>query len=239
MTTDHTSSPHPASPAGAMSGRFSPVAISGVHINFTKLADQTAAMFALAIPQDRTERILLDAIGATGLVDVCFATELLSFEQDTTGVHLRTRTADTETTLADVRIDPELDRTDEWPTILDHRGIVVGIRFGDQVWRIIEQAVDERLSGPALDDHIVTLAQELFGPGSVEVLWRSAYHKHERCAHRFRHGRITLAGDAGHLNSPAGGQGMNSGIQDAHNLAWKLPAVVTIPDADVDALLES
>ncbi|MGH3934892.1 MAG: FAD-dependent monooxygenase [Pseudonocardiaceae bacterium] len=74
---------------------------------------------------------------------------------------------------------------------------------------------------------------------SVEVLWRSIYHKHERRAHRFRDGRITLAGDAGHLNSPAGGQGMNSGLQDAHNLAWKLTTAVTHLAADADALLES
>ena len=67
----------------------------------------------------------------------------------------------------------------------------------------------------------------------------SIYHKHQRCAHRFRQGRVLLAGDAGHLNSPAGGQGMNSGIQDAHNLAWKLAAAVTNPDADTEALLES
>ena len=244
-----------------------------LHVNFTKLADETASMFALALPQDRTERLLLDAVEATGLVDVRFATELLGFEQDTTDVRLRTRTGHTETTqttsylvgadgahsrvrgqlgvelagktyptqalLADVRIDPALDRTDEWPTILNHRGIVVAIRFGNRVWRIIEQAVDERLNGPALDEHIVTLAQHLFGPGSVEILWHSVYHKHERRAHRFRYGRITLAGDAGHLNSPAGGQGMNSGIQDAHNLVWKLAAAAAHPAADSDALLES
>ncbi|MGH3914333.1 MAG: FAD-dependent monooxygenase [Pseudonocardiaceae bacterium] len=244
-----------------------------LHVNFTKLADETAAMFALAIPQDRTETILLAAVEATGLVDVRFATELLGFEQDSTGVRIRIRCGGTETTemasylvgadgahsrvrdqlgvelagktyptqalLADVRIDAKLDRTDEWPTILDHRGIVVGIRFGDRVWRIIEQAVDDRLSGPALHDHIIDLTQELFGPGSVEVIWRSVYHKHKRCAHRFRYGRIILAGDAGHLNSPAGGQGMNSGIQDAHNMAWKLSAAATDPTADADALLES
>ena len=244
-----------------------------LHINFTKLADETAAMFALAIPQDHTERILLRAVEATGLVDVRFATELLGFEHDTTRVRLHTRTGHTEITetagylvgadgahssvraqlgvelagktyptqalLADVRINPEHDRTDEWPTILNHRGIVVGIRFGDRIWRIIEQAVDEHLADQALPDHIVGLAQELFGAGPVEVLWRSIYHKHERRAHRFRHGQALLAGDAGHLNSPAGGQGMNSGIQDAHNLAWKLAAAVTHPAADADALLES
>lgn len=62
-----------------------------LHVNFTKLVDQTAAPFALAIPQDRTERILLDAVEATGLVDVRFGTKLLGFGQDNTGVRVRTR----------------------------------------------------------------------------------------------------------------------------------------------------
>ncbi|MBV8349283.1 MAG: FAD-dependent monooxygenase, partial [Mycolicibacterium sp.] len=81
------------------------------------------------------------------------------------GIELAGKTYPTQALLADVRIDADLDRTDEWPTLLNHRGIVVGIRFGNRVWRIIEQAVDERLSGPALRDHIVKLAEELFGPG--------------------------------------------------------------------------
>ncbi len=89
--------------------------------------------------------------------------------RDQLGIELTGKTYPTQAMLADVRIDPDLDRTDEWPTILNHRGIVVGIRFGERVWRIIEQAVDESLSEPALHDHIVKLAVELFGPGSVEV----------------------------------------------------------------------
>jgi 2-polyprenyl-6-methoxyphenol hydroxylase-like FAD-dependent oxidoreductase len=50
---------------------------------------------------------------------------------------------------------------------------------------------------------------------------------HTRLADRFRSGRCLLAGDAGHVYSPIGGQGMNGGIQDAHNLAWKLGLVAT------------
>lgn len=244
-----------------------------LHIDFTKLADDTSAMFTLAISQDRTERVLLDAVEETGLVEVRFDTEVLAVEQDGSAVRLRTRTGGAERTetveylvaadgahstvrgalgvelvgktyptramLADVRIAPDHDRTDEWPTLLGHRGIVVGIRFGDRVWRIIEQAVDETLDAQALHDHIVALAQELFGPGPVEVVWHSVYRKHERRAPRFRYGRILLAGDAAHLNSPAGGQGMNSGVQDAHNLAWKLAAAVRDPGVHGDALLES
>ncbi|MFD2261251.1 FAD-dependent monooxygenase [Lacibacterium aquatile] len=56
--------------------------------------------------------------------------------------------------------------------------------------------------------------------------WFSTYHVHHRVAESFRVGRVFLAGDAGHIHSPAGGQGMNTGIGDAMNLAWKLSAVV-------------
>src|SRR5713226_5853523 len=56
--------------------------------------------------------------------------------------------------------------------------------------------------------------------------WFSTYRIHHRCAERFRNGRCFLLGDAAHVHSPAGGQGMNTGLQDAYNLAWKLALVV-------------
>lgn len=55
-----------------------------------------------------------------------------------------------------------------------------------------------------------------------KVNWFSTYHVHHRIAENFQQGRIFIAGDAGHIHSPAGGQGMNTGIGDAVNLAWKL-----------------
>ncbi len=58
------------------------------------------------------------------------------------------------------------------------------------------------------------------------VHWFSTYRVHHRVASRFRHGRIFLLGDAAHVHSPVGGQGMNTGIGDAVNLAWKLAAVL-------------
>ncbi|MBV8996424.1 MAG: FAD-dependent monooxygenase [Pseudonocardiales bacterium] len=57
-------------------------------------------------------------------------------------------------------------------------------------------------------------------------VWRSRFRVHHRMAERFRAGRVFLTGDAGHIHSPAGGQGMNTGIQDAWNLAWKLALVM-------------
>lgn len=59
-----------------------------------------------------------------------------------------------------------------------------------------------------------------------EVHWFSTYHVHHRVAGRFRSGRLFLLGDAAHIHSPVGGQGMNTGIGDAVNLGWKLAAVL-------------
>lgn len=55
--------------------------------------------------------------------------------------------------------------------------------------------------------------------------WSSLWRANIRLADRYREGRVFLAGDAAHIHSPAGGQGMNTGIQDAYNLGWKLAAV--------------
>jgi 2-polyprenyl-6-methoxyphenol hydroxylase-like FAD-dependent oxidoreductase len=57
-------------------------------------------------------------------------------------------------------------------------------------------------------------------------LWFSTYHIHHRAAERFRDRRCFLLGDAAHIHSPAGAQGMNTGLQDAYNLGWKLALVV-------------
>lgn len=60
----------------------------------------------------------------------------------------------------------------------------------------------------------------------TSVNWFSTYRVHHRVTERFRVGRVLLAGDAAHVHSPAGGQGMNTGIGDAINLAWKLADVL-------------
>jgi len=70
-----------------------------------------------------------------------------------------------------------------------------------------------------------------------ECSWFSSYRIHHRCAERFRDRRCFLLGDAAHVHSPAGGQGMNTGLQDAYNLGWKL-ALVVKGQADA-ALLDS
>jgi hypothetical protein len=65
-------------------------------------------------------------------------------------------------------------------------------------------------------------------PGGVlrDFGWRSYFRAHLRQAERYHVGRVFLAGDAAHVQSPAGGQGMNTGLQDAYNLGWKLGLVL-------------
>jgi 2-polyprenyl-6-methoxyphenol hydroxylase-like FAD-dependent oxidoreductase len=71
------------------------------------------------------------------------------------------------------------------------------------------------------------------------VTWASAYHMNARLADRYRVGRVFLIGDAAHIHPPTGGQGLNTSIQDAYNLGWKLAAVVNgAPDALLDSYEE-
>jgi 2-polyprenyl-6-methoxyphenol hydroxylase-like FAD-dependent oxidoreductase len=70
----------------------------------------------------------------------------------------------------------------------------------------------------------------------TSATWLSIYRVNVRMVSDYRRGRVLLAGDAAHVHSPAGGQGMNTGIQDAYNLGWKLGAVLA---GAPDELLES
>ena len=75
-------------------------------------------------------------------------------------------------------------------------------------------------------DDINTRVMEWMPIQVARVNWFSTYHVHHRVAERFRQGRAFLVGDAAHIHSPVGGQGMNTGIGDAVNLAWKLAWVM-------------
>src|SRR5215475_4429205 len=88
--------------------------------------------------------------------------------------------------------------------------------------RLVGTVSDKALT----QDEINTLVMEWMPLKVARVNWFSTYHVHHRVADRFRTGRAFLLGDAAHIHSPVGGQGMNTGIGDAVNLAWKLAAVL-------------
>jgi 4,5-epoxidase len=100
---------------------------------------------------------------------------------------------------------------------------------GADLWRIL---VPEPEGAAADDRHalLLRLLTERTGlPASLVTgfEWTSAFRIHRRLADTYRAGRVLLAGDAAHIHSPFGGQGMNTGLGDAENLAWKLALVDT------------
>ncbi|MFJ8589181.1 FAD-dependent oxidoreductase [Streptomyces sp. NPDC093595] len=115
--------------------------------------------------------------------------------------------------------------------------------FGDGWFRVMgwdrdRQAAD---SEPVGLDEIRGIARRALGSdfGMHDARWISRFHSDERQVPAYRTGRVFLAGDAAHVHSPAGGQGMNTGLQDAANLSWKLAAVLRGEAADPEALLDS
>ncbi|MEU1553694.1 FAD-dependent monooxygenase [Streptomyces scabiei] len=99
--------------------------------------------------------------------------------------------------------------------------------FGDRAYSVVVPAegIADRAQPPALDDfrrQLRAVAGTDFGVHSPR--WLSRFGDATRLAERYRVGRVLLAGDAAHIHPPAGGQGLNLGVQDAFNLGWKLAA---------------
>jgi 2-polyprenyl-6-methoxyphenol hydroxylase-like FAD-dependent oxidoreductase len=91
-------------------------------------------------------------------------------------------------------------------------------------------------SGELREDDVRALVHREFGVGYTTSAWFATYRLHHRLAARFRQGPCFLAGDAAHIHSPVGAQGMNTGLQEAHNLACALADVLVrgMPDARLD-----
>ncbi len=132
--------------------------------------------------------------------------------------------------LADVRAESSLPKNEVHLFFSDH-GIFALFPFRGDRARIIAnippESREQNLPEPTLDD-IARIAAER-GPRDLKIsdaVWISRFHISHRKVASFRKLRVFLAGDAAHIHSPAGGQGMNTGIQDSFNLGWKLALVM-------------
>jgi len=150
------------------------------------------------------------------------------------------RTIPTTFLLADVELAGAPDRNAGHFYSID--GKLAGlIPFGDKWWRVVStrEPGDPRTEAPRLPEIRDALRDLDLGELTPSnPIWLSAFRIQERRAERFHLGRTLLLGDAAHIHSPAGGQGMNIGIQDAYNLGWKI-ALICGGASDWRSLLDS
>lgn len=135
------------------------------------------------------------------------------------------------TLLADIRADWPLSRTGS-TAVLGRDGMLAVMPLPGGVWRLFAPAPAD-FPAEADDEQVLQVCRQAvqreLGQSAESITavdWVSLFRIHRRLADRYRNGRMLLAGDAAHIHSPTGGQGMNTGIGDAENLGWKLGMVI-------------
>jgi len=218
--------------------------------------------YALMVPQSVTEAVLLDRLTALGgrvlrpYTVVGLDGDVVTFAGGETlraryvvgadGMRSAVRSLagigfgaddDGESfTLADIRVNSDLPH-DEVILFFSRAGMLVWAPLPDGSIRLVAQ-VDDAPEHPTPDylQRLLDTRGAAADPVVVtEVVWGSRFRVHHRVADRFRAGAVLLAGDAGHVHSPAGGQGMNLGLQDAVALGNALAAVLAgAPESTLD-----
>jgi 2-polyprenyl-6-methoxyphenol hydroxylase-like FAD-dependent oxidoreductase len=232
------------------------------HIGFSCLPCRYR--FAISLPQNQTEQILVQQLMKRGL-QVEREKELIGLSQTEDRVRAIIRDSDgreeivesewligcdgahsgvrhalnlpfegeayTETfLLADVRAESSLDRIHIHLFLADD-GIVGVFPFRSERCRVIASLGDREGKTEGGEPQLAQVQaivdrRTCHNIQLSDPVWLSRFHVSHRKIHEFRFGRVFLAGDSAHIHSPAGGQGMNTGIQDAFNLAWKLGLVI-------------
>ncbi|HET6344592.1 MAG TPA: FAD-dependent monooxygenase [Myxococcota bacterium] len=221
--------------------------------------------YGLALWQSHTERLLAAWVAELG-APLLRGQEVASFVQDGTGVDVTLGDGQTlrcaylvgcdggrsairrqagidfagwDAAVSYMIAEAETTQEPAWGMRQGERGIhAIGKHEdGKQVRVVLSEAQVGRGDVPTLDDLRAALVS-VYGSdfGLHNVTWASRFSDMARQATAYRRGRVLLAGDAAHVHSPVGGQGLNLGVQDAVNLGWKLAQVVagTSPDGLLD-----
>jgi 2-polyprenyl-6-methoxyphenol hydroxylase-like FAD-dependent oxidoreductase len=234
-----------------------------IPVDFSVLPTEYA--YSLMVPQATTERLLLDRLtelggtvirpktlvavrqdadGATAAFDdgviraryIVGADGIHSTVREQAGIGFQGGVYDESFTLADVRLRGEAP-ADEVILFWAKAGLTVVAPLPGNVFRIVAP-VAEAPEEPSAEFVQQLLDERGLGAGRMvvtDVIWGSRFRIHHRVADTYRAGRLVLAGDAAHVHSPAGGQGMNLGIQDGVALAGALAAALDgAPDSVLD-----
>jgi 3-(3-hydroxy-phenyl)propionate hydroxylase len=216
--------------------------------------------YGLALAQIQTERLLaawVDELGVPTMREL----EVSGFTQDDAGVDVAL--SDGTSTRADYLVGCDggrsvirktagiefagWDPSTSWlmadvemvekPRFGLRPGGGIGPAEGDRIRVVLTERQVEHASEPTLQDVSEALiAADGTDYGVHSLSWASRFTDNTRQAASYRNGRILLAGDAAHVHPPLGGQGLNTGVQDAVNLGWKLAQVVkmTSPESLLD-----
>ena len=194
--------------------------------------DADGVTVTLATPSGTKEQVRTRyVVGCDGAHSVVRHAAGLSFEGDRYPQHF---------ILCDAKVEGGNYEERSISFFMGTQRVMVLFPLKDGYVRIIGQRLDDATHEPTVEefqafvDEIAPEGWRVHSPA-----WLAHFQFHHRGVSSYRAGRLFVAGDAAHIHSPAGGQGMNTGIQDAANLGWKLAAVLGGRAVDPETLLDS
>jgi len=190
--------------------------------SFENADDDNRIWATMRHPNGREERASFRwIVGCDGAHSTVRAGMGVAFEGTTSSLRFQ---------LGDLRLVGDDLPGDELQVHLHRGGDVLAVgRLRDDIYRVVlalhEQQASDQRHLPELKDFNTAFKRCGLNTRAEAAIWKAAFSVNQRKAAQYRQGSVFLAGDAAHIHSPVGGQGMNTGIQDAANLAWKLAAV--------------
>jgi 2-polyprenyl-6-methoxyphenol hydroxylase-like FAD-dependent oxidoreductase len=167
--------------------------------------------------EEVTAAYVIDAEGAHSVI------------RNTLGLQFKGKTLEETFVLGDVQVDGNLPNS-SFHIFSSESGLLALFPIGGSQFRVVASNPPRDLAKtetPTLEELQALCDQRSHIPIKLrDLTWSSIFHANSRMVKNLRAGRVFLAGDAAHIHSPAGGQGMNTGIQDAINLGWKLALVL-------------